>query len=427
MRPAGFHGSVFPSSLALPIQQIDDIFVILYKYDMLDRHLTSTLYRLAATFPIVAITGPRQSGKTTLVRAIFTEKPYVSLEDPIERSFAQEDPRGFLARFAKGAIFDEAQRWPDLFSYLQGMVDADRTAGRFILTGSQQFGLLSSVTQSLAGRVGLTRLLPLALDEMPEARVRVMEPDELMVHGGYPALHAQPVSPQDWFASYVATYVERDVRQVINIQALSTFQRFLRLCAGRTGQLLNLSTLAGETGIAHSTARAWLSVLEASDLVFLLPPYHRNFGKRLVKSPKLYLIDVGLACWLLGIRSAAVLALHPSRGELFETWVISEFLKARYNAGLPADLYFWRDNNGLEADLLFEQGERLQTVEIKSGQTATSDYIRAGQKSCRFAGNEALPPWLIYGGEQSYERSGIQVVGWRDIPGRAKLGATPQG
>jgi hypothetical protein len=201
------------------------------------------------------------------------------------------------------------------------------------------------------------------------------------------------------------------------VQDLSTFQRFLRLCAGRTGQLLNLTALAGEAGISHSTARAWMSVLEASDLLFLLPPYHRNFGKRLVKSPKLYFVDAGLACWLLGIRSTEVLALHPLRGALFETLVVSEFLKARYNQGRPADLYFWRDNNGLEADLLFECEGRLQTVEIKSGQTITPDFIRAGQRSSTFAGDEALQPWLIYGGEQSYERSGVRVMSWREISG----------
>jgi hypothetical protein len=380
---------------------------------MLQRELASTLQRLAASFPVVAVTGPRQSGKTTLVRALFSDRPYVSLEDPMERAFAQEDPRSFLARFEDGAVFDEAQRWPDLFSWLQGMVDARRTPGRFILTGSQQFGLLTGVTQSLAGRAGLTRLLPLSLRELPEPNG--LDPDALMLRGGYPALHVQPVAPADWFASYVATYIERDVRQITHIQDLSAFQRFIRLCAGRSGQLLNLSALAGETGISHSTARAWLSVLEASDLVFLLPPYHRNFGKRLVKTPKLYFVDVGLACWLLGIRSTDHLSLHPLRGALFETLVVSEFLKMRLNAGEPPEIYFWRDNNGLEADLLFEKDGHLQTVEIKSGRTVTPDYIRAGQRSARFAGDEALPPWLIHGGDDSYQRSGVRVMSWREL------------
>lgn len=389
---------------------------------MITRLLSSTLQRLAASFPIVAVTGPRQSGKTTLSRAIFADKPYVNLENPTERTFAQEDPKGFLARFSQGAIFDEAQRWPDLFSYLQGMVDKNRIPGRFVLTGSQQFWLLSGVTQSLAGRVGLTRLLPLALAEIPAIKDDGADLDALMVKGGYPALHVEPVTHTDWFSSYVATYIERDVRQVLNIQDLSTFQRFLRLCAGRTGQLLNLNALAGETGIAASTARAWMSVLEASDLVFLLPPYHRNFGKRLVKSPKLYFVDVGLACWLLGIRDAEVLRLHPLRGALFETLVVSEFLKDRYSQGLPADLYFWRDNNGIEADLLFERQGKLQTVEIKSGRTITGDYIRDGQKSSRFAGDEALTPWLIYGGGEKYQRSGVQIISWQKVP----LGANIQ-
>jgi predicted AAA+ superfamily ATPase len=386
----------------------------MYKHGMLSRALTETLRRFSGSFPVVAITGPRQSGKTTLARTFFADKPYVSLEDPVERDFAIEDPRGFLARFENGAVFDEAQRWPELFSYLQGIVDAGRTPGRFVLTGSQQFGLLAGVTQSLAGRVGLTRLLPLAFDELPLAS---KQPgiDSIMLRGGYPLLHAQPVLTSDWFASYVATYIERDVRQVLNVQDMTAFQRFLRLCAGRSGQLLNLSGLAGEAGISHSTARAWLSVLESSDLVFLLPPYHRNFGKRLVKTPKLYFLDTGLACWLLGIRSPEVLALHPSRGALFETWVVAEFVKGRCNLGLPADLYFWRDNNGLEADLIFEIGTRLQPVEIKSGQTVTRDYVKAGQASGRFAGGEALTPWLIYGGNESYERSGVRMVGWRDM------------
>ena len=386
---------------------------------MFPRSLTPTLRRLSTGFPVVAVTGPRQSGKTTLVRKIFADKPYVSLEDPQERAFADEDPRGFLSRFAQGAVFDEAQRWPDLFSYLQGMVDADRVPGRFVLTGSQQFGLLSGVTQSLAGRVGMTRLLPLSLAELPASQAGALGLDGLMLRGMYPALHAQDLQPGDWFASYVATYVERDVRQVLNVQDLSAFQRFLRLCAARTGQLLNVSALAGETGISNHTARAWLSVLEASDLVFLLPPYHRTFGKRLVKSSKLYFVDTGLVCWLLGIRNAGTLRLHPLRGAVFETWVVGEFLKSRLNAGLPPDLYFWRDNNGLEADLVFEVDGRLQPVEIKSGSTVTPDYIRAGQKAARFAGEEALPPWLVHGGEDYYTRSGVKVVGWQSLGPRS--------
>lgn len=381
---------------------------------MLHRQLAATLDRLAQAFPVIAITGPRQSGKTTLARARFASKPYVSLEDPIERAFAEEDPRGFLARFPQGAIFDEAQRWPDLFSHLQGMVDENREAGRFVLTGSQQFGLLAGVTQSLAGRVGMTRLLPLAGAELAGVADGTLALDALLWRGGYPVLHTQAVAPGDWFASYVATYLERDVRQVLKVQDLGVFQRFLRLCAGRTGQLLNLSALAGEAGITHTTARAWMSVLESSDVVYLLPPYHRNFGKRLVKTPKLYFVDTGLVCWLLGIRAPGMLPLHPMRGALFENWVVTEHLKQRYNQGQPADLFFWRDNNGVEADLLYETPSGLiQTVEIKSGQTPTSDYIRAGQKSARFVTEAVATPRLIYGGDASFLRNGVDVVSWR--------------
>nr|WP_242664267.1 ATP-binding protein [Chlorobium sp. N1] len=364
------------------------------------------------------MTGPRQSGKTTLARSVFSDKPYVSLEDPDERAFAMEDPKGFLRRFASGAVIDEAQRWPELFSWLQGAVDSDPEPGRFVLTGSRQFGLHAGISQSLAGRAAVTHLLPLALSEIPQAKMAETALDAVMMTGGYPALHARRIDPGDWFAGYVATYVERDVRQVLNIQDLSAFQRFIRLCAGRSGQLLNLNALGGEAGVSHSTARSWLSVLEASYLVHLLPPYHRNFGKRLVKSPKLYFLDVGLASWLLGIRTPETLMLHPLRGALFETLIVGEFLKDRYNRGLPPDLFFWRDNNGAGSDLVFEAGMKLQPVEIKSGGTVTSDYLRAGRRSGRFAGEEAGSPWLIYGGEESYRRNGVEVIGWRQIGSR---------
>ena len=381
---------------------------------MIYRKLTATLQRLAKTFPVIAITGPRQSGKTTLAKAVFADKPYITLEDPAERAFAFEDAKGFLHRFRDGAIFDEAQRWPDLFSYLQGMVDEEPIPGKFILTGSQQFGLLAGVSQSLAGRVGMTALLPLSISELSAASQSSQSLDTLIIKGSYPALHVRDISPADWFASYIATYIERDIRQVLRVHDLSVFQRFVRLCAGRNGQLLNLNALAGETGVSQKTARSWLSVLESSYIVHLLPPYFRNFGKRLIKTPKLYFLDQGLACWLLGIRSHEHLALHPMRGAIFESFIISEFLKSRYNRGLPPDLYFWRDNNGLEADIVFERGTKLQPVEIKSGQTITGDSIRAGLKAARFAGEEALQPWLIYGGDDSYERNGVTIMSWRD-------------
>lgn len=378
------------------------------------RDLTSALQRMARQFPVLAVTGPRQSGKTTLVRQVFGDKPYISLEDPVELAFAQTDPRGFLQRFAQGAVFDEAQRWPELFSHLQGLVDADRAPGRFVLTGSQQFGLMAGVTQSLAGRVGLARLLPLALSE-----IKLSISDDLYTHlwrGAYPALwqtERTVIDANDWFGAYVVTYIERDVRQLLQVQNLSTFQRFVRLCAARTGTLLNLVSLATDAGISHTTARQWLSVLESSELLFLLQPYHRNFGKRLVKTPKLYFTDTGLAAWLIGIRDPQLLALHPMRGALFETWVLNEFRKFRLNQGLPADLYFWRDNNGLEADLVFETAAGLQCVEIKSSQTITPDLVRAGQRASRFVSEPAPPPWLIHGALENYTREGVRCISWQ--------------
>ncbi len=374
-----------------------------------------TALRLARGFPILAITGPRQSGKTTLARAVFADRAYVSLEDPDQREQAQTDPRGFLARFADGAVIDEVQRVPDLLSYLQGLVDSRGRMGDFILTGSQQFGLMSRIGQSLAGRVGRVELLPFSMTELAGADLLPPDLDSLLWRGAYPPLYDRPLSPDDWFPNYTATYLERDVRQLLAVRDLSLFQRFVRLCAARTGQLLNLSALANDCGIAHPTAREWLSVLEASYLVLLLPPYHRNFGKRLVKTPKLYFLDTGLAAALLGIRDPAALNIHPQRGALFETLVIGEFVKQRYNDGRPAGLSFWRDNTGNEVDLLFETGTRLQPVEIKSGATFVPDWLKGLKRWQAIAGENSLPGWLIYGGEDGYQRESIEVFPWRSI------------
>ncbi len=384
---------------------------------MIPRTAELTVKRLALGFPIVAITGPRQAGKTTLARAVFAEKPYVSLEDPEEREFAAADPRRFLARFAEGAVIDEAQRCPDLFSYLQTVTDLRGRMGEFILTGSQQFGLMSGISQSLAGRVGLVQLLPFSMTEL-QAVGRLPEAvDTLLFQGGYPPLYDRPLQPNDWLPNYVMTYLERDVRQLLAVRDLALFQRFLKLCAARTGQLLNLSSLAVDCGISHVTARQWLSVLEAGYIVFLLPPYHRNFGKRLVKTPKLYFLDTGLAAHLLGIRNAPTLATHAQRGALFETLVVAEYVKRAFHAGQAADLYFWRDSAGHEVDLLSEQGGKLQAVEIKSGATLASDWFAALRRWQSFAGEETLPPVLIYGGDAVYQREGVEVMGWKSLAG----------
>jgi uncharacterized protein len=386
---------------------------------MIPRKALHTLLRLARGFPLVLLTGPRQSGKTTLARAAFPHKPYVSLENPDEREFAQTDPRRFLARWPDGAVLDEVQRCPALLSWLQGVVDERRRMGDFVLTGSQQFGLLSGIGQSLAGRVGRVELLPLSGSELGEAGLLPSSVEALLFSGGYPALYDRDLRPTDWFPNYVATYLERDVRQLLAVRDLTQFQRFVRMCAARSGQLLNLAALGADCGISAVTAREWLSVLEASYLVVRLPPFHRNFGKRLVKTPKLYFLDVGLMAWLLGIRDAAAVETHAVRGALFETWVVSEWVKARFNDGAPADLYFWRDNVGHEVDLLFETAGRMQAVEIKSGATLAGDWLKAAGKWQDLVGAEALAPILVFAGQGDYRRQGCRVLGWRELTEQA--------
>jgi len=382
---------------------------------MIARRASTTLATLARGYPVVAITGPRQSGKTTLAKAQFPDKPYVSLEDPDTRAYAEEDPRGFLGRYANGAVIDEVQRCPALFSYLQTQVDYDGRMGQFVLMGSQQFGLLSHITQTLAGRVGLVQLLPFSLRELQDAAAPIDSVDELLWRGLYPPIHDRELAPEQWFANYVMTYLERDLRQIIELRNLSLFQRFLKLCAARCGQLLNMSSLANDCGVTHKTIGAWLSVLEASYVVFMLQPHHQNFGKRLVKSAKLYFHDTGLAAHLMGIRDAAHLSIHSARGALFENFVVSELLKNRFNQGLASNLYFWRNNTGEEVDVLIEQGETLMPVEIKSGQTFNPDFLTGLHKWARYAGPVAQPAHLVYGGDSNMNRSGVSVHSWREL------------
>lgn len=384
---------------------------------MIPRNAESALRELAAGFPVVGITGPRQSGKTTLARAVFKDKPYVSLEYPDVRESATDDPRGFLDNYPQGAVLDEAQRCPQLFSYLQGRVDAAGTPGQFILTGSQQFGMVSAITQSLAGRVGLLALLPFALSELQRVARIPSSINELLWQGSYPPVYDRPVTPTAWYGSYVQTYLERDVRQLIQVRDLTLFQRFLRLCAGRTGQLLNQSALADETGVSHNTVREWVSVLEASYLIHRLPPQHRNFNKRLVKTPKLYFVDVGLTAWLLGIETPDQVATHPLRGALFETWVVGEFLKSRFNRGLASNLTFWRDHRGQEVDLVLEQAGKLQPIEIKAGATVNREAFKGLARWQELAGETAIEPQLIYAGVESRRQRNIAVRPWRELAG----------
>ena len=381
-----------------------------YTHPMITRTLTPVLKQLASQYPVVTLTGPRQSGKTTLCRDTFPDKPYVNLESPDIREFAHSDPRGFLSSYPDGAIIDEIQRVPQLLSYLQPIIDERRAPGQFILTGSQQFEVMTTISQSLAGRTALLKLLPFSIEELNSAGIQPGI-DSLLLNGFYPRIYDAGLNPTQALGDYLETYVERDIRQLINIKDLALFEKFVRLCAGRTGQLLNLHSLGNDVGISHTTARSWLTLLEASYVVFLLQPWHTNLSKRQVKTPKLYFYDVGLAAYLLGVESELHVNRHPLRGNLFENLVVIEALKYRYNRGKRSNLHFWRDAKGNEVDLVIEAGPDIVPVEIKSGATITEDYFK-GLRTF----SDKLPTLpracaLVYGGTERQKRSDVSV--WR--------------
>ncbi|MFP4408129.1 MAG: ATP-binding protein [Spirochaetaceae bacterium] len=382
---------------------------------MIERSSAVTLRKLAESFPVVAIYGPRQSGKTTLARHMFGDLPYVSLENLDIREYARSDPRGFLTQYRDGALFDEVHNAPGLLSYLQQIVDESKALGRFVLTASQQYLFQEKLSQSLAGRVGALTLLPFSFSELDAAGVAPASPDELLYKGLYPPVYDRPVPADFWYDNYVTTYLERDVRQVLAVKDLVQFQRFLRLAAGRTGQLLNLSNLGDDVGISHNTAREWISVLEAGFVLFRLPPHHASFSKRLIRTPKLYFYDPGLAAWLLGIQTADQLSLHPLRGALFETYVVAELLKAMHNRARQRSLYFWRDRSGLEIDALIDLAGSLYPVEVKAGATITEEMFRGLRRWRSLAGQRADFSYLVYGGRESQSRSDATVLPW-DCP-----------
>lgn len=386
---------------------------------MIPRHAASRLLRLLQGFPVVTVSGPRQSGKTTLVRQLMPHKPYVSLEAPAQREFARSQPAEFLRQFPLGAVFDEAQSAPELLPEMQGVVDTSGAMGLFVLTGSHNLSLLSRVTQSLAGRTAMVELWPLSIAELRDANLLCADYPEQMVKGFYPALYDRNLEAHEWLESYLVTYAERDARTLAAIQNLGAFQRFLKLTAARTGQLLNMQSLASDAGVSDKTAKHWLSILETCYLIHFVRPHFANFGKRLTRSPKLYVTDVGLACALLGIETAGQVQNHPLRGALFETMVVNEFLKNRCNAGTRAALYFWRDNIGTEVDLILERGNELAAVEIKSGITVASDAFGNLKKWHRYAqergSSSAIYPGLVYGGTARYTREGVDVMPWNGL------------
>lgn len=379
----------------------------------------------------MTLTGPRQSGKTTLARAAFPKHAYVSLEEPDRRTFALDDPRGFLSSVAKPVILDEIQRAPDLFSYLQGIVDQDATPGQYVLTGSQNFLLLSSIAQSLAGRAAVVHLLPFSRTELEErpllqldALLRPARPQRAAarVHwtdvawtGFYPPIHDRGIPAQEWLAEYVATYVERDVRQVLRVGDLEAFQRFTRLCAGRAGTLLDYTALGADAGIDRTTARAWISVLETSFLVFRVPAYHRNFRKRLTRSPKLYFVDTGLLCYLLGIRGAEELRTHSARGAVFENFVLAELLKCQHHQRRRPAIYFWRDSNRTEIDAIVDIDSGPVALEIKSGETVAADWLKGLQYWRRILDDATAPAAIVYGGEGGLSRGGVSLISWNEL------------
>ena len=389
---------------------------------MIDRNLATTLAEAAGHYPVVTVTGPRQSGKTTLCQVVFPDHTYVSLEQLGARNYATEDPRGFLRDHAEGAVLDEVQRVPELLSWLQVEVDARPDPGRFILTGSQHFGLSQAISQSLAGRTAVLTLLPPSLDEL--RRFGSPSNDDLMEMlwtGAYPRIHDRSIPADRWLADYISTYVQRDVREVLHVRDLQAFTTFVKLCAGRTACEVNLSALAGDAGITHNTAKAWLSVLETSYLCTRIPAWHPNVRKQLVKRPKLHLYDTGLACALLGIGSPDQLRHHPLRGALFESWVISEILKQRLHRGRAPAVHHFRESRGLEIDAVLERGEALVFVEAKSGATVQSEHLKPLVRLSallRSRGEKrGLESVLVHGGEESQQRSDGLVLPWSRIDG----------
>ncbi len=386
---------------------------------MIPRLAAPRVLRLLEGFPVVTVTGPRQSGKTTLVRTLLPHKPYVTLESPAQREFARLRPAEFLRQFPGGAVIDEAQNAPELFSELQGVVDASGQMGQFVLTASQNLTLLSRVTQSLAGRTALVELLPLSMAELRGAGLLEADYASHLLKGFFPAIYSRSLEPHEWLQGYLVTYAERDARQLAAIQDLSAFQRFLKLTAARTGQLLNMQSLGSDVGVADKTVKHWLSILETCYLIHFVRPHVANFGKRLVKMPKLYMTDVGLAAALMDIHTESEIRSHPLRGALFETLVVNELMKTRVNQGLREPLHFWRDNIGTEVDVVMERGTEIAAVEIKSGPTVASDAFRQLGKWHKYATERgrfsAVHLGLVYGGHTRFTREGVNVLPWSDL------------
>lgn len=377
-----------------------------------ERNITQEILTLAESYPIISILGPRQSGKTTLVKSIFPYKKYVNLELPDIREFAIQDPRGFLNNYKNGAIFDEVQRVPQLLSYLQVDVDENKKFGKYILTGSHQFELHKAISQSLAGRTALLTLMPMTINELSNANINLTL-DEYLLKGFFPRIYLDKLDPTKAYRNYLHTYVERDVHQLVNLKDIRLFHKFVTLCAGRIGQVLNKENLANEVGVSSITIGNWLSILEASFIIFLLPPYFENFGKRVIKSPKLYFTDVGLASYLLGITNLNQISRDPLRGFLVENLVVLELMKTRLNKGVDPNLYYYRDNHKNEVDIIYKSASKLVAVEIKSAQTFNLDFIKGLQYYKNLAQNKLFKQYLVYDGEHEQTIKSVEVINYK--------------
>jgi predicted AAA+ superfamily ATPase len=381
---------------------------------MIQRKAKKKLIQLASKFKAVAVTGARQTGKTTLIKEVFRDKPYVSLENLDMRNFALEDPRGFLSTYPNGAVLDEVQRTPNLFSYLQEILDNSKVKGLFILSGSNNFLLQQSISQSLSGRIGYINLLPFSIAELSKAKLLPDSDDELLVKGFYPPVYDQDIPVVDWCPNYIRTYIEKDVRQIKNINDLIVFEKFVRLLAGRTGQELNSNSISIEVGIDIKTIQSWIGILESSFIIYLLKPHYNNYNKTIIKRPKLYFYDTSIVCSLLGIQNAQQMSNYPLRGAIFETMVINEFVKKRTNAAMPINLFYWREKTGHEIDLIMDNGGDLLPIEIKSGQTINSEFFRNIDYWCKLSGTTKSV--LMYAGDQKQKRSnGTDVMNWREL------------
>jgi predicted AAA+ superfamily ATPase len=376
------------------------------------REIQASAKELLKNFKALAIIGPRQSGKTTLAKMLTPRKPYVSFENPDTRYQFESDPRGFLSGYTNGAIFDEAQYVPALFNYLQQILDESPANGRFILTGSNDFLLVEKISQSLAGRIIYTDLLPFSIKETSRIKSFDCNLDNMLFHGGYPGIVYEGRKRLPWFQSYVRNYIERDVRLLKNISNYSLFQKFISLCAGRIGQQLNLTNLGNECGVDHKTIQSWMGVLVASFIIYLLPPYYKNFNKRIIKTPKLYFCDTGLACYLLGIQQKEQLRLHPFRGALFENMMVTELLKSRFNKGRRSNLYYFRDNTGNEIDVLIDAGKKIIPVEIKSAQSVFPGFFKGLEYWENLTGTKE--GYILYGGDDSNNSRLKKIISWRD-------------